>query len=251
MLLHKHRITIRFCCISKRRSHIVHQSQTVTYLMRYDIAQTLVQYILRKFGSSHSWINLCRLHKSHIIHQLDNIMIYKYRGINNLTISGINPWWSHRIRDSDRSIINTVILYISRIKFRIIFREVFHLHYILKANTFKSFIPYQHPFMNTLFPFFRESIVNIKKNRLRRFNKFSSLVSFYIFRIYIPLISISIHFHSVIIISNLFLIWSKIANARISHTRHHFGSLRQQNKWPVYFYRNRFLIGNCNNAHIK
>ena len=189
--------------------------------MSHDITHTLFQHVFRHLHRAHPRIHLGSLYKTHIIHQLNHIMIHKYRCLNNLGITWIDPRGSHGIRNPDRSVINTIVFQVSRIKFRIIRRKILSSHHIFKPNFLESLIPLQNSFTNRLLPSLREFIIHVENNLFHGFNQFTPFIRFHIFRAHIPFIGKSNCLHFVRIFRQLLLRRSKIPDTRVSNTGVH------------------------------
>ena len=201
----------------------------MSHLMWHHVTNTISQHV---FIKNHlTYIRICRrsLQESPIMYQLNQIVIQIDRGIQNLPGSRVCPWRSHGILHLRRGIANTRILYVIRIKLRIIQRKVFCHDRILKTNSLERILPFFYTSPNVLFPTLRESIIHVKNNRFLRFYKLSHPVSRFIRWLQPPTLSVIYMFQSGIAIPKIRHSLIKYPDTRICHSRTH-RLLRQKDK---------------------
>ena len=166
----------------------MHQPQTMSHLVSDNIVKAFIQYVLWQLFRAHSFIYLCGLHETHIVHELDDIVVNIHGSVDNLPGTRVCPRGPHPVSHIDRRITDARIFQVVRVKFRVIHREIFCLHHVFKTDFLESGIPFQDSRMDCFFPFSRKCIVDVEHNGFHRLDQFTPLVCLHILRLHVPAI---------------------------------------------------------------
>ena len=90
--------------VGRGGSHVVHESESVTYLVGNHIDKRLVDDVLRHLHRTDLLVHLRRLHEAPVVDELDDIVVHKHRSVQYLTGHRINPRRSHGVHRGVRDI---------------------------------------------------------------------------------------------------------------------------------------------------
>ena len=170
----------------------MHQSQAMPHLVSNHVFQRLIHNIVGHILCPHGRIELCRLKDTPVIQRPCHIIINKNTGIQNLSRHRVDPGNSLGILMRVRYITYTRVFQVSRVKFGVIRREVFHLNGIFKPDLLESLVPSQYTFFNRLFPVLREIGIHVHHNRFHGLGQHSLPISFRIFGLQTPAMHVRI-----------------------------------------------------------
>ena len=77
--------------VGRGGSHVVHESESVTYFVGNHIDKRLVDDVLRHLHGTDLLVHLRRLHEAPVVDELDDIVVHKHRSVQYLTGHRINP----------------------------------------------------------------------------------------------------------------------------------------------------------------
>ena len=164
----------------------------MSHLVSNHVFQRLAHDIVGHLLCPHGRIELCRLKNTPVIQRPRHIIINKYTGIQNLSRHRVYPSNPLGILVRVRNIVYTRIFQVSRVKFRIVRREVLHLNGIFKPNLLESLIPSQYTFLDRLFPVLREIGIHVHHDRLQGLGQHALPISFRIFGLQTPTMHVGI-----------------------------------------------------------
>ena len=145
-------------------------------------ADDVVGHPLRAYAG----IDLCGLAETPVVDQLDNVVVYDDRSVDNLARRGIDPRGPHRIGDLCRDEADTRVFQVVRIEFGVVLREIADLHDILEADFFKGLVPAFDAFFGRFAPQGGECVVEVEDDRFHGFYQFAASPSCRIRRLDVP-----------------------------------------------------------------
>ena len=165
----------------RRSSHIVFQSESMSYLMGRNKTDRTRHIGIAKPVGTGTGIDRPRLHPHPGVQQSHHIMPPHDIGFDNLSGTRIDHRRSHGVGTLGSRISNHRITYIVDIEIRIILRGIFSNDRIFKAGSFKRHLPIENTCLDFLAPLSRSSRIDIKHDRFHRLDQLSLFVLFHIF----------------------------------------------------------------------
>ena len=162
--------------VCSRCSHVVHEAEGVADLVCDDVLERLGHQRIGELHRSDEGVDLSRLDEAPVVVQLRDITPDEYRGIDDLTRTGVSPAGPHSVLGSDGHVANTVVLEVVGVEVGVIRGEVTHLDSVLEANSLESLIPAQRTLLHRSLPHCGEGILYVEDDRLLGANELTSLV---------------------------------------------------------------------------
>ena len=152
-------------------THVMHQPQTMTHLVRGRILDGLAHHIVVELRFSDAWINGTRLHEPPVVEQRHNIMIPNHVGRKNLPRARILIARTHGVGRRRSDIAEATVAHVVRIEVGVVLRIIFYHNGILEARLLKGMVPFQDTILDGLAPLLGECGVNIKHDLLLRLDE--------------------------------------------------------------------------------
>ena len=162
--------------VCSRCSHIVHEAEGMPDLVCDDVLERLGHQRIGELHRADEGVDLSRLDEAPVVVQLRDITPDEYRGIDDLTRTGVSPAGAHSVLGSDGHVADTVVLEVVGVEVGVIRGEVTHLDSVLEADSLEGLVPAQRTFLHRSLPHCGEGILYVEDDGLLGANELTSLV---------------------------------------------------------------------------
>ena len=151
-----------------RSSHVVLETECMSYFMCYCIGETLLEDVGGKCVSANGLVYIRCLHEAPFVEQIFNIIVNNDRSIDDFSCGRVYPRGTHSILLGVRDIADARIGQIVRVELRIFLGcwKISYLYGVSESDSFKGCVPAQNSLSDRSAPSDRKSGIDIENNGL-------------------------------------------------------------------------------------
>ena len=172
----------------RRRSHVVHEAQAVSDLVREDVAQGAAHDRVGDVHRADVGVGGCGLQEAPAVQEFDDVVVHHHRRRDDLARAGIVPRGAHGVLERQRGVADAGVFQVVGIELGVLLRGgvVADLDDVLEADLLEGVVPLFDTLAGVGFPRLGEVRVEVEDDGFHRLDQLAALISLDILGLHAP-----------------------------------------------------------------